>query len=150
MLEQCRRYKRVITIDEARKELREYRDNIKYIDEKQSDSEELKDRIEKISSSSMDGLPKGRGINLDEAPFEESLDKIMQIREDCKEKLKELIIKKFMVENKIDQLEQPHKSILYMKYIRGINLYKVSEELGYSYQHIKRMHKEAIEQYANL
>lgn len=140
----------MITIDEARKELREYRDNIKYIDEKQSDSEELKDRIEKISSSSMDGLPKGRGINLDEAPFEESLDKIMQIREDCKEKLKELIIKKFMVENKIDQLEQPHKSILYMKYIRGINLYKVSEELGYSYQHIKRMHKEAIEQYANL
>lgn len=140
----------MITIDEARKELREYRDNIKYIDEKQSDSEELKDRIEKISSSSMDGLPKGRGINLDEAPFEESLDKIMQIREDCKEKLKELLIKKFMVENKIDQLEQPHKSILFMKYIRGINLYKVSEELGYSYKQIKRLHQMALENYANL
>ena len=140
----------MITIDEARKELREYRDNIKYIDEKQSDSEELRNRIEKISSSSIDGLPKGKGTNLDEAPFEESLDKIMQIQEDCKEKLRELLIKKFVVENKIDQLEQPYKSILYMKYIRGINLYKVSEELGYSYQHIKRMHKEAIEQYANL
>ena len=150
MLEQCRRYKRVITIDEARKELREYRDNIKYIDEKQSDSEELRNRIEKISNSNVDGLPKGKGTNPDEAPFEESLDKIMQIQENCKEKLRELLIKKFVVENKIDQLEQPYKSILYMKYIRGINLYKVSEELGYSYQHIKRMHKEAIEQYANL
>lgn len=95
-------------------------------------------------------MPKGKGTNPDEAPFEESLDKIMQIQENCKEKLRELLIKKFVVENKIDQLEQPYKSILYMKYIRGINLYKVSEELGYSYQHIKRMHKEAIEQYANL
>lgn len=140
----------MITIDEARKELREYRDNIKYIDEKQSDSEELRNRIEKISNSNVDGLPKGKGTNPDEAPFEESLDKIMQIQENCKEKLRELLIKKFVVENKIDQLEQPYKSILYMKYIRGINLYKVSEELGYSYQHIKRMHKEAIEQYANL
>lgn len=140
----------MITIDEARKELREYRDNIKYIDEKQSDSEELRNRIEKISSSSIDGLPKGKGTNLDEAPFEESLDKIMQIREDCKEKLKELLIKKFMVENKIDQLEQPHKSILFMKYIRGINLYKVSEELGYSYKQIKRLHQMALENYANL
>ncbi len=140
----------MITIDEARKELREYRDNIKYIDEKQSDSEELRNRIEKISSSSIDGLPKGKGTNLDEAPFEESLDKIMQIQEDCKEKLRELLIKKFVVENKIDQLEQPHKSILYMKYIRGINLYKVSEELGYSYKQIKRLHQMALENYANL
>ena len=69
----------MITIDEARKELREYRDNIKYIDEKQSDSEELRNRIEKISNSNVDGLPKGKGTNPDEAPFEESLDKIMQI-----------------------------------------------------------------------
>lgn len=140
----------MITIDEARKELREYRDNIKYIDEKQSDSEELRSRIEKISNSNVDGLPKGRGTNPDEAPFEESLDKIMQIQEDCKEKLRELLIKKFMVENKIEQLEQPYKSIIYMKYIRGINLYKVSEELGYSYKQVKRLHQTALEKYANL
>lgn len=140
----------MITIEEARKELREYRDNIKYIDEKQSDSEELRNRIEKISNSNVDGLPKGKGTNPDAAPFEESLDKIMQIQENCKEKLRELLIKKFVVENKIDQLEQPHKSILYMKYIRGINLYKVSEELGYSYKQIKRLHQTALENYANL
>lgn len=140
----------MITIDEARKELREYRDNIKYIDEKQSDSEELRNRIEKMSSSNVDGLPKGKGSNPDEAPFEESLDKIMQIQEDCKEKLRELLIKKFLVENKIDQLEQPYRSILYLKYIRGINLYKTSEELGYSYSHIKKLHQEAIGKYAKL
>lgn len=140
----------MITIDEARKELREYRDNIKYIDEKQLDSKELRSRIEKISNSNVDGLPKGRGTNPDEAPFEESLDKITQIQENCKEKLRELLIKKFIVENKIEQLEQPHKSILYMKYIRGIKLYKISEELGYSYKQTKRLHQTALENYANL
>ena len=41
-------------------------------------------------------------------------------------------------------------SILYLKYIRGITLYDISRELNYSYIHIKRLHQEAIEKYANL
>ena len=136
-------------LEEAKQELREYRDNIKYIEEKQNDAEELRTRITNTSSK-LSGLPRGKGDNPNKAPFEESLDKIQQIEVDCNEKLKELLIKKFVVENKIEQLEQPYKSILYLKYIRGINLYKVSEELNYSYKHIKRLHQEAIEKYANL
>lgn len=138
-----------MTIEEAKQELREYRDNIKYIEEKQNDSEELRTRIENISSK-ISGMPNAKGENPEKAPFEESLDKIKQIEIDCNKKLKELLLKKFVVENKIEQLEQPYKSILYLKYIRGINLYKVSEGLNYSYIHIKRMHIEAIEKYAKL
>lgn len=139
----------MITIEEAKQELREYRDNIKYIEEKQNDAEELRTRIEKVTSR-LTGMPNGKGADLDKAPFEESLDKITEIEKDCNKKLQELLLKKYIVENKIEQLDQPHKSILYLKYIRGINLYKVSEELNYSYIHIKRMHIEAIEKYANL
>ena len=68
----------MISIEEAKKELREYRDNIKYIDGKQEDAEELRTRIESTASK-LSGMPNGKGDNLDKAPFEESLDKIQEI-----------------------------------------------------------------------
>lgn len=46
----------MISIEEAKQELREYRDNIKYIDEKQNDAEELRTRIENITSR-LSGMP---------------------------------------------------------------------------------------------
>ena len=136
-------------IQNAKKELREYRDSIKYIEEKQNDAEELRTRIEKTTKT-IKSTPSGKGYDPDKAPFEESLDKIQEIEKDCYKKLQELLLKKYSVENKIEQLEQPYKSILYLKYIRGINLYDISRDLGYSYRHTKRVHQEAIEKYANL
>ena len=147
--------KRILTeeekhkIAEAKQELREYRDNIKYIEEKQNDAEELKTRIEKMTQN-ISGMPNGKGTNLDSAPFEESLDRIKEIEKDCQKKLEELLLKKFMVENKIEQLEQPYKSILYLRYIRGNTLNKVSNEIGYSYEHVCRMHGRALINYAKL
>lgn len=138
-----------LKIKEARQELREYRDNIKYIDEKQNDVEELRTRIEKTTKV-LNTTPNGKGTNLDKAPFEESLDKIKDIEQECSDKLQELLVKKYLVENKIEQLEQPFKSILYLKYIRGMTLYDVSRELNYSYRQIKNLHKEAVEKYINL
>lgn len=138
-----------MNIEEAKKELREYRDNIKYIEEKQNDAEELKGRIGKLTAN-LTGLPNGKGDNPDIAPFEENLDRIKDIEIDCNKKLQELLVKKYIVENKIEQLEQPFKSILYLKYIRGINLYKVSEQINYSYSHVKKMHIEAIEMYSKV
>nr|DAS27218.1 MAG TPA: Protein of unknown function (DUF722) [Caudoviricetes sp.] len=139
----------MITIEEAKQELREYRDNIKYIEEKQNDAEELKTRIEKMTTN-ITGMPNAKGENLDKAPFEESLDKIKEIEKKCREKLEELLLKKFIVENKIEQLEQPFKSILYLRYIRGNTLNKVSDDLGYSYDHICKLHGKALKNYAEL
>lgn len=138
-----------MTIEEAKKELREYRDNIKYIEEKQNDAEELKARIEKMTPN-ITGMPSPKGDNLEKAPLEESLDRIKEIEKDCNKKLQELLLKKYVVENKIEQLEQPYKSILYLRYIRGNTLNKISEEIGYSYVHICRMHGEALKFYAEL
>ena len=139
----------MITIEEAKKELREYRDNIKYIEAKQNDAEELKTRIEKITSR-VTGMPNAKGDNLDNAPLEESLDRIKEIEKDCSKKLQELLIKKYLVENKIEQLEQPNKSILYLRYIRGNTLNKISNEIGYSYDHICKLHGKALKEYADL
>lgn len=139
----------MISFEEAKKELREYRDNIKYIDERQLDAEELKARILNISAKLSD-MPSGKGSNPEKAPLEETLDKLKEIEKDCNNKLQELLIKKFVVENKIEQLEQPYKSILYLKYIRGMKLPVIANELNYSYGHVKNMSKEALEKYAIL
>lgn len=138
-----------MNLDDAKKELREYRDNIKYIDEKQLDAEELKARILNISAKLSD-MPSGRGTNPERAPLEETLDKLQEIEKDCSNKLQELLLKKFVVENKIEQLEQPHRSILYLKYIRGMRSPVIANALNYSTQHIKNMSKDALEKYANL
>lgn len=136
-------------VEEAKQELREYRDNIKYIEEKQNDAEELRNRIEKITSN-VSGMPNAKGDNLDNAPLEDSLDRIRAIEKECKKKLEELLLKKFLVENKIERLEQPYKSILYLRYIRGNTLNKVSEEIGYSYDHICKLHGKALLLYSEL
>lgn len=138
-----------MTVEECKKELREYRDNIKYIEEKQNDAEELRTRIEKITSN-ITGLPNGKGTDLEKAPLEESLDRIKEIEGECNKRLQELLIKKYIVENKIEQLEQPYKSILYLRYIRGNTLYKISGEIGYSHEHICRLHGKALKMYAEL
>ncbi len=138
-----------MTIEEAKRELREYRDNIKYIEEKQNDAEELRARIEKVTPN-ITGLPNGKGADLEKAPLEESLDRICEIERDCNKKLQELLLKKYIVENKIEQIEQPYKSILYLRYIRGNTLYKISEEIGYSHEHICRLHGKALRIYAEL
>lgn len=133
----------------AKQELREYRDNIKYIDEKQNDIEELRTRIEKTTKR-INGMPKAKGDNLDKTPFEESLDRIKVLENECSKKLQELLLKKYLIEDKIEKLEQPYKSILYLKYIRGINLFEISKELNYSYGHIKNASTEALKKYADL
>jgi len=138
-----------MSIEEAKKELREYRDNIKYIEEKQNDAEELRARIEKVTHN-LTGLPNAKGADLEKASLEESLDRIKEIEKDCNKKLQELLLKKYLVENKIEQLEQPYKSILYLRYIRGNPFEKISNEMGYSHVHICRLHGKALAQYAEL
>lgn len=138
-----------MTVEETKMELREYLDNIKYVEEKQNDAEELRTRMEKVTTN-LTGLPKGKGADLEKAPLEDSLDKIKEIEKDCKKKLQELLLKKHLIENKIEKLEQPYKSILYLRYIRGNTLYKISEEIGYSHEHICRLHGKALKIYSEL
>ena len=138
-------------IAKAKKELRAYRDSIAYIKQKQNDNEELRNIIESIRSGGLiTGLPAPKGDNPDSATLEESLDKIDRLKIECIEKLKEAIVAKIEVETKIEQLEQPYKSILYLKYISGFKLYRVSEELNYNYRHLMRLHQNALLNYTNL
>ena len=139
----------MITVEEAKRELREYQQNIKYIEEKQNDALELRTRLESTTKR-LSGMPTGKGENLDKDVLAESIDRLNRIVNDCDRKLQELLLKKFVVENKIEKLEQPFKSILFIRYIRNNDFSEVAKKIGYGERHIHRLHGEALQKYAEL
>lgn len=139
----------MITVEEAKKELREYQQNIKYIEEKQNDALELRTRLESTTKR-LSGMPSGKGENLDRSMLEDSIDKMDKIIAECDKKLQELLLKKFVVESKIDSLQQPFKSILFIRYIRNNDFSEVAKKVGYSETHIYKLHGIALQKYAEI
>ena len=58
--------------------------------------------------------------------------------------LKELSYKITKIENIIDSLPQPHKNILYYKYIKNLSHNKIAMKMDYSLQRIFQLQKEAL------
>lgn len=63
--------------------------------------------------------------------------------------LKELEKNQIYIENKIDTMQQPYKTILYSIYIRGKTLVTVADEMNYNYTWMCEIHKKALKEYAN-
>lgn len=139
----------MITVAEAKKELREYKQNVKYIEERQDDALELRTKLEKTTKR-LTGEPKGKGENLDKDILAGSIDRMDKIVSDCDRKLQDLLLKKVMVENKIEILEQPYKTILFTVYIRAKKLTTVADEMGYEYKYFGKLHRKALQKYAEL
>ena len=78
----------------------------------------------------------------------EYIDKLKIIDEECNKKLQELLLKKFVVENKIEQLEQPYKTVLYLRFIRGLKINEL--KIGYTERQCYRFQQDGISFYANL
>lgn len=135
-----------LTYEEAKRELQEYKDNIKYIEEKQNDALEMTSRIENTVKR-LTGLPAGKGYK-EKYTLEEYIDKMKKITSECDRKLQELLLKKFIVEEKIEKLEQPYKTVLYLRFIRGIEIEDM--KIGYSKRQKYRIQKDGILKYAEL
>ena len=76
------------------------------------------------------------------------IDKMKTIEMECDKKLQELLIKKFIVEEKIEKLEQPYKTVLYLRFIRGIKIRDM--QIGYTERQCFRFQNDGICFYANL
>ena len=51
------------------------------------------------------------------------------------------------IENKIDMLEQPYRNVLYYKYIKGLSLTKVANEINYDYDYTRKIYGTALLKY---
>lgn len=60
-----------------------------------------------------------------------------EILEDLKSHRKTLL-------NFIDTFEDLDSKVLKLRYVKGLSLYEIAEELGYSYDHIRRCHSNLV------
>lgn len=137
-----------ISVEEAKKELREYRENIKYIEEKQNDLDEMRSFLEKVTTRLSPTKTSNNGMSTDK--FSDGLDRIDSIEKDKNKKLEELLTKKWIIDEKIDKLQFPFRDVLFMRYSRGKSWRVIANELDYSEENIYKLHGKALQFYAEL
>lgn len=135
-------------IAESKKELNEYRANIKYIEEKLNDTEEVRTKVEKITPTL--SLTKTNSSNESPDKFADAISKLEELKLDCTEKMQELLVKKFTIDDKIEKIEQPYRNVLFFRYTRGKEWKEVASELGYTEDYIYDLHGEALYLYSKL
>ena len=137
----------MITIEEAKQELRGYVYNKKWIEEKLIDIKERRTLLDNITSTISD-MPRGTAKVVDKKA--EELCKIMDDTNELQKYIENLRNKQFEIENKIDKVEQPYKNILYFRYIRGYNLTEVSNEIEEEYDYTRKLHGIALVKYSKV
>lgn len=132
----------------AKQELNEYRENIKYIEEKLNDTEEVRSRVERVTTI----LSPTKTNSSSESPdkFADAISKLEELKIDCTEKMEKLLIKKFMIDDKIEEVEQPYRNVLFYRYTRGKSWNDVANELGYTREYVCDLHGEALYLYSKI
>lgn len=146
--------KRILTdkekekIAKAKQELNEYRENIKYINEKLDDTEETKAKLEKVTAV----WSQAKTNSSDDSPdkFGDMLSKLEDLKIDITEKMQELLFKKFEIDDKIEKIDQPYRNVLFYRYARGKNWYDVANDLGYELRWTHELHGEALYLYSKI
>lgn len=146
--------KRILTeeekhkIAESKQELNEYRENIKYIEEKLEDAEDVRSKVEKITSILSETKTNGASESTDK--FADAISRLEDLKIDCTKRMKDLLINKFIIDNKIEQVGQPYTNVLFYRYTRGKGWNDVATELGYTREYVCDLHGEALYLYSKL
>ena len=137
-----------VKITEAKAELNEYKEDIKYIEEKLNDTEETRSKIEKVTTIIS---PTKTNIS-SESPdrFADAISRLEELKIDCSDRMQKLLVKKFIIDDKIEELPQPYKNILFFRYTRGKGWNDVANELGYTREYVCDLHGEALYLYSKL
>lgn len=137
-----------IQIQKCKNELNEYRENIRYIEEKLNDTEEIRSKVEKVTTI----LSPIKTNASRESPdkFADAISRLEDLKIDCSKKMEELLIKKFIIDEKIEKVGQPYKNVLFYRYTRGKSWRSVADELGYKEDYIYDLHGEALYLYSKI
>lgn len=137
-----------MTIQEAKQELKEYRDNIVYIRGKKEDLEEMRTYLEKTTTRLSKTRTSNNSMNSDK--MIEGISRMDAIEKEYDKKLQELLLKKFIVDDKIDKLDEPYRTLLFYRYTRRKSWQEVAKEIDYSVSDTYRKHGKALYYYSLL
>ena len=150
-----RREKRQLTEDEkkaiaeAKEELRAYRYNIRYIEEKLRDIEETKALAVKVTPTL--SPTKTNSSNISNDKIGDSIARLEQLKDISDYKTKQLLIKKFDIDDKIESLETPYRDLLFYRYTRANEWADVAKKIGSSESHSRGvLHADALYMYSKI
>lgn len=135
-------------IEKCKQELKDYREDIKYIEEKLNDTEEVKGRIEKVTT--ILSLTKTNGGDTSNDKFADGISRLEELKIDCNDKMQKLLLKKFFLDSKIEKVEQPYRNVLFFRYTRGKSWEEVAKELGYTRDYVCELHGDALYLYSKI
>lgn len=134
-------------MEETKKELSSYLQDKRLLKEKENELEELKTKATKITTELRD-MPKGTPEIQDR--MAEYASKIVDLKNEKYAQIIKMYKTKKEIEDKIELIDQPYKNILHFKYIKGLNLTQVANEIKYEYEYTKKLHGIALLKYKNI
>ncbi len=124
-----------------REDLKNYRHNQEWIKGRIEYIEQYRTSINRLNSVLSD-MPKGsRKAQDGEA---EKLAILIDSVNDLLDKVNEVNERQTQILEQLDKVKQPYKNILDKYYIQGKSLVVIAAEMGYNYEHIKRLHGIAL------
>ena len=76
--------------------------------------------------------------------------RMQAVEKEYEKKLNEMILKKLIVDEKIDKLEEPYRSLLFYRYSRRMSWVEVARKIDYSLRDTYRKHGKALYLYSQL
>lgn len=128
------------------KELESYRYEYEYLKEKTKELEKLKLEIEK----SFNRLTELQNKNIDIKNLNSKIKKIIEKQSLEETQILNILSKKQKIENQINCLDQPYKTIFFLRYIRANTFDEIALKMNYSTKRIYQLHKIGIDEYIKL
>lgn len=125
----------------TREDLKKYRENKLWIDSQMELYQEMKQRAEGLKAVVLDGMPKAK--NKPNYAIENLIDKYdFILNELAKEQEKQIEILL-----QLRKVEDPFRKLLFKYYIQDKKLVRVADEMNYSYDRVKHVHKIALKKF---
>ena len=135
-----------MTVQEARKELKSYRKLLDMRKKKNMRIEELRTLLYRCPGSRYGNEIKSRNPYL----REELIDKIDKAEQSYVQSIAETVGALETIERKIEKLEERHYKVLWDKYIEGKTYELIAVQQHYTYQWVRELEVQGVNQYAKL
>ena len=131
---------------DAKKELYSYLHSKKLEERKLEQIEEQKAKLTKITSILSD-MPKG---TMDHDKMSKNIAILLDLISEHIKIMTEEEENLIRITKKINQVEQPYRNILELRFVKGMKVEEVSVELDRDYRYTKKLIKKSIKKYAEI
>lgn len=137
----------------AKEELSQYKYARERVDEALEEYQKYKARATKMNAIISDGSQRGN-TNSDKVGNNASA--MADIDKEYEQRWLNAEREKLRIENNIDEIEEPYRKLLHKRYIeieddnKLKSFEKIACEMGYTYDTIRHMHKDALQRYEKI